>query len=167
MTLGPENLGPYPFGADAETVIADLVTILGTPDRDTGWVPPVDDEGNQVYGPCPGTEIRLVEWENLTTLYGNGASAWAPDGIYHFFFYSYVLLDTDHLGFHTDAGVGLGSTVADLQAAYGDAVAISDDEFGSHWSVAVPSPGALWGFLTSIEPDGTVVSIQGGVGCGE
>ena len=165
LILGPENIDGIPFGSDAEGAITSLENVLGAPVSDTGWVPPVDSEGVQVYGPCPGTEIRLVEWPNLTTVYTNAATSWAPEGTRQFFFYSYVLYDADYLKLKTAEGIGLGSTVDDLKAAYGDSVDIVSDEFGDYYSVTVPAPGALWGFLDA--PDGTVVSIQGGIGCGE
>lgn len=165
LILGPENIDGIPFGSDAEEAITSFENVLGAPVSDTGWVPPVDSEGVQVYGPCPGTEIRLVEWPNLTTVYTNAATSWAPEGTRQFFFYSYVLYDADYLKLKTAEGIGLGSTVDDLRAAYGDSVDIVSDEFGDYYSVAVPAPGALWGFLDA--PNGTVVSIQGGIGCGE
>jgi hypothetical protein len=165
LILGPENIDGIPFGTDGEEAVTSLEDVLGAPDSDTGWVPPVDSQGVQVYGPCPGTEIRLLEWQNLTTVFTNGETAWAAAGTRHFFFYSYVLSDFDSLGLKTAEGIGLGSTVDDLRAAYGAEVDIVSDEFGDYYSVSVPAPGALWGFLNG--PDGTVISIQGGVGCGE
>ncbi|MFZ0493202.1 MAG: hypothetical protein WAM81_08410 [Acidimicrobiia bacterium] len=165
LILGPENIDGIPFGTDPESAITTLVGYLGEPVSDTGWVPPTDDQGNQVYGPCPGTEIRVVEWSNLTTVYTDAATPWAAFGIKHLFFYSYVLYDFDFWGLTTAEGIGLGSTAQDLRDAYGDAVDITSDEFGDYYSVTVPAPGALWGFLEG--PGGTVNSIQGGVGCGE
>lgn len=165
LILGPENIDGIQFGSDAEEAISSLENVLGAPVSDTGWVPPVNSEGVQVYGPCPGTEIRLVEWPNLTTVYTNAATSWAPEGTRQFFFYSYVLYDADYLKLKTAEGIGLGSTVDDLRAAYGDNVDIVSDEFGDYYSITVPAPGALWGFLDA--PNGTIVSIQGGIGCGE
>ena len=118
-----------------------------------------------MYGPCPGTLIRVVDWSNLTTVYTNAQTQWASEDTRHFFFYSYVLYDVDDLGLATAEGIGLGSSVEDLQAAYGDTLDVRSDEFGDYFTVGVPEPGALWGFLSG--PDGTVVSIQGGTGCGE
>ncbi|GBD84437.1 hypothetical protein BMS3Abin02_00830 [bacterium BMS3Abin02] len=165
LILGPENVDGIMFGTDAEEAIASFAEILGPPTTDTGWVPPTNNEGDQVYGPCPGTSIRVLDWSNLTTVYTNAKTQWANEGTRHFFFYSYVLYDVDLLGLETAEGIGLGSTTEDLRAAYGDAVDIQSDEFGDYFHVSVPEPGVLWGFLSG--PDGTVVSIQGGTGCGE
>jgi len=165
LILGPENIDGIMFGTDAEQAITSFEEILGPPNSDTGWVPPVNGEGDQIYGPCPGTLIRVLEWPNLTTVYTDAQTQWADEGTRHFFFYSYVLFDVDLLGLKTAEGIGLGSTTEDLRAAYGDTVEITSDEFGDYFSVSVPPPGVLWGFLTG--PDGTVVSIQGGTGCGE
>lgn len=165
LILGSESIDGILFGTDAEAAIASLQEVLGVPSSDTGWVPPVDNTGSQVYGPCPGTEIRVVDWPNLTTLFTNGATAWGPDGTRHFFHYSYFTYDIDTLGLRTAAGIGLGSTADDLRNAYGDGVQFTSDEFGDYYTVAVPAPGALWGFLD--EPDGSIVSINGGQGCGE
>ena len=165
LILGPENIDGITFGSDADQAIASFEEILGSPDSDTGWVPPVDSEGVQVYGPCPGTLIRVVDWSNLKTVYTNAQTQWASEDTRHFFFYSYVLFDVDDLGLTTAEGIGLGSSVEDLQAAYADTLDVQSDEFGDYFTVSVPEPGALWGFLTG--PDGTVMSIQGGTGCGE
>jgi hypothetical protein len=165
LILGPENIDGIQFGTDAESAITTLEGYLGDPASDTGWVPPTDSQGNQVYGPCPGTEIRVVEWPNLTTVYTDASTPWAAVGTRHLFFYSYVLYDFDSWGLTTAEGIGLGSTAQDLRDAYGDAVDITSDELGDYYSVTVPAPGALWGFLEG--PGGTVSSIQGGVGCGE
>lgn len=165
LILGPENIDGITFGSDADQAFLSFEEVLGPPDSDTGWVPPVDSEGVQVYGPCPGTLIRVVDWSNLTTVYTNAQTQWASEDTRHFFFYSYVLYDVDDLGLATAEGIGLGSSVEDLQAAYGDTIDIFSDEFGEYFTVSVPEPGALWGFLSG--PDGTVVSIQGGTGCGE
>jgi len=165
LILGPENIDGITFGTDAEEAIASFAEILGPPTTDTGWVPPTNSEGDQVYGPCPGTLIRVLDWSNLTTVYTNAKTQWADEGTRHFFFYSYVLYDVDLLGLETAEGIGLGSTTEDLRAAYGDTVDITSDEFGDYFHVSVPEPGVLWGFLSG--PDGAVVSIQGGTGCGE
>lgn len=165
LILGPENIDGIDFGTDADQTVASFEEILGPPTDDTGWVPPVDSEGVQVYGPCPGTLIRVVDWSNLKTVYTNAQTQWGAEGTRHFFFYSYVLFDSDVLGLSTAEGIGLGSTVEDLRAAYGDTIDIISDEFGDYFNVSVPAPGVLWGFLTG--PDGTVMSIQGGTGCGE
>jgi hypothetical protein len=165
LILGPENIDGIQFGTDAESAIASLTDVLGDPAADTGWVPPVDRQGVQIYGACPGSVVRLVEWPNLTTVYTDGLTAWAPEGTRHLFFYSYVMYDYDVYGLKTAEGIGLDSTADDLRAAYGDTVEIGTDQFGDYYRVDVPAPGALWGFLDA--PDGHVVSIQGGEGCGE
>ncbi|NIA25506.1 MAG: hypothetical protein GWP04_08030 [Gammaproteobacteria bacterium] len=165
LILGPENIDGITFGTNAEQAIASFEEILGPPAADTGWVPPIDSEGVQVYGPCPGTLIRVLEWPNLTTVYTDAQTQWGDEGTRHFFFYSYVLFDVDFLGLKTAEGIGLGSTIDDLRAAYGDDIEIHSDEFGDYFTVSVPAPGNLWGFLSG--PEGTVVSIQGGTGCGE
>jgi len=165
LILGSESIDGILFGTDAEAAIGAFQEVLGAPSSDTGWVPPVDDSGSQVYGPCPGTEIRVIDWPNLTALFTNGATAWGPEGTRHFFHYSYFTYGIDTLGLRTAAGVGLGATADDLRNAYGEGVQFISDEFGDYYTVSVPAPGALWGFLDG--PDGNVVSINGGEGCGE
>lgn len=165
LILGSESIDGILFGTDGEAAIATLQDVLGAPSSDSGWVPPVDDTGSQIFGPCPGTEIRIVDWPNLTALFTNGATEWGPKGTRHFFHYSYFTYDTDHLGLRTAEGIGLGATADDLRNAYGDGVQFISDEFGDYYTITVPAPGALWGFLDA--PDGAIVSINGGQGCGE
>jgi hypothetical protein len=165
LILGSENIDGITFGTDAQTAITDLEDVLGTPDDDTGWLPPVDESGNQVIGPCPGSVIRLVTWGDLMTFYTDGATAWASEGTRHLFAYSYVAFQEDTYGLTTAEGIGLGSSADDLIAAYGDGVEMISDEFGDYYAVDVPAPGSLWGYLD--QPGGIVVSINGGAGCGE
>jgi hypothetical protein len=67
----------------------------------------------------------------------------------------------------TSAGIGLGSTVEELDDAYGRRLTIeSSSPFGVTFSVSTGGPGLLSGTLTESVPSGQVTSVAGGFGCG-
>ena len=85
----------------------------------------------------------------------------------HFFSYvygpSFVEGAITPAGLKTDAGIGIGSTVAELTGTYPSAVINPGDDFGG------PNffiNDGLAGFLTGTEPTSTVTSVLGGQGCG-
>ena len=61
----------------------------------------------------------------------------------------------------------LRNTVASLQRAYGDKLELFDEPPGGpRFGVALPD-GSLYGSVTTAAPDGLVVTIVSGGGCGE
>jgi hypothetical protein len=67
-------------------------------------------------------------------------------------------------GVKTDAGGGVGSTVAELEATYPSAVVDDSDPIGGpHFDLS----DGVTGFLTGVNPTDTVTSVLGGTGCGE
>lgn len=146
VVLGPLGLGVVPFGTDAATVLAELEARFG---------PPVDD---RPLGSCPSGEVdRLVQFAELSVLIsatGDMARfvAWdlgAPSGAVP--------------RLTTAEGVGVGTTLAEARAAYGDRLELSpDDPFGPGFEVEVDGPGRLGGTLTGTSASDTVATLSGG-----
>jgi hypothetical protein len=159
LVLRPNGLGDAAFGAEPDGVIAYVSSIIGAPTVDTGWVDPLS------VGACPGTELRQVSWADLVLEFTDESSV--TSGRRHFFSYQYGPTFGQHIapaGLKTDAGIGVGSTVAELTGTYPSAVINPGDDFGG------PNffiNDGLAGFLTGVNPTDTVTSVLGGQGCGE
>lgn len=164
FVLRPDGIDRLFFGAEPNTVIAELTKRLGSPESDTNW----QDQDDEFDGLCGGTEARFVEWATLQAFFTDRESGWAPNGGRHFAAYS-VIDGEDGFEFATSRGIGFGSTVAEVRAAYGD-----DVEFGIHpafetevFEVDPAGDGYLLGFLTGLDDDDVVTQIDGGFSCGE
>ena len=159
LVLRPNGLGDAAFGAEPDGVIAYVSSIIGAPTVDTGWVDPLS------VGACPGTELRQVSWADLVLEFTDESSV--TSGRRHFFSYQYGPTFGQNIapaGLKTDAGIGVGSTVAELTGTYPSAVINPGDDFGG------PNffiNDGLAGFLTGVTPTDTVTSVLGGQGCGE
>lgn len=159
--MRPNGLGDAAFGADPEGVIAYVSSIVGPPTVDTDWIDPLS------VGACPGTEFRQVSWADLTLQFTDSSAV--TTGRRHFFSYVYGPSFVEGrpiapAGLKTEAGIGVGSTVAELTATYPTAVINPGDDFGG------PNffiNDGLVGFLTGVNPTDTVTSVLGGQGCGE
>lgn len=162
MTLGADHLGPIPLGTPYEEVRAAVVERLGEATEDSGWINAQGD-----FGTCPGTIVRVVRWGSLRLFFGDGPTEFAEEGE-HLYYYSQSTVETDTvIDLTTSEGIGVGSTVSDLEAAYADTFVIdSTIPRGITFSVTAPGPGLLSGTLSSSSPDGQVTSLGGGFGCG-
>jgi len=159
LVLRPNGLGDAAFGVDPDGTVAYITSIIGKPTIDTGWVDPLS------VGACPGTELRQVTWNDLV-LFFTDQSPFAT-GRRHFFAYTYgpsFASQINPAGLKTEAGIGVGSTLAELQATYPDVVINPGDDFGGPNFLV---NNGLAGFLTGVTPTDTVISMLGGQGCGE
>jgi len=157
------------FGASYVDARAPLDDTLGPPSLDTGTI-----ETFSSYGTCPGQDLRVLEYAGgaLQLLFGT------PQGGDRMTFDSWVLTNdgtpsvvpraSAFLGDVTTFGLGVGTTVARLQAGLGESLTVNpgDELGGPTFRVADQSSG-LFGRLTSTDASGTVTSVQGGPGCGE
>jgi hypothetical protein len=158
LVLRNNGLGSAAFGADPDGVIAYVSSIIGPLTVDTNWVNP------QSFGACLGTEMRQVSWGDLTLQFSDISNV--TSGRRHFFWYDYgpsFGATIAPAGLKTDAGIGVGSTVAELQATYPSAVVGDDPIGGPNFTIN----DGLAGFLTGVNPTDTVISVLGGTGCGE
>ncbi|MDP9005702.1 MAG: hypothetical protein M3N15_02140 [Actinomycetota bacterium] len=150
VVLAADGLGVVSFGDPAAVVVSRLTEALG---------PPVDD---QVLGSCPtGDADRLVQFAELGVVFaGTGAEqrlvAWDVG-----------LASGAIPELRTAEGIGVGSTVADLRAAYrGRLDVVPDDAFGPRFEVRQPS-GVLTGTLTGTTDGDTIVTMGAGeASCG-
>lgn len=162
IILAADGLTVVDLGDPFEEVSAAVSARLGSPTEDTGWVGATSD-----FGICPGTVVRMQRWSSLRLLYSDGPTEFEAEGR-HFFYFSQSTVGTDEvLDLVTAEGVGLETTVPELEAAFGDTLSIeSTAEFGVTFYVTPAGPGLLSGTLTNSGPEGIVTSLGGGFGCG-
>ena len=161
LKLGAASLGAAEFGTDPEAVITYVASLLGPPTADSGWT----DAITGGFGVCPGNEVRGVAWNDLVLLFSDNTDV--ASGRRHFF--SYTLgpafeADVNPFGLTTDAGIGIGSTVANLRGTYPAALINPADDVGSASFLIF---AGLSGALSSDADDGQITVVRGGTGCGE
>jgi hypothetical protein len=158
LVLSGDGIGTAGFGAEPEGVIGFVSSYLGPPTNDTGWVDPLS------IGLCPGTELRQVTWGVLTLLFGDVSTV--VEGRRHFFGYAYgdqAEVGAAPAGLVTSRGIGIGSRVVDVRAAYPAASINPEDEFFPPFFFVNDS---LRGYLTGVDDGATVTAILGGDDCG-
>jgi hypothetical protein len=181
VVLRADGLGVVAFGSAEQDAMAALQGRLGPPAERGSW------NGATPFGTCPGP-VRAARWGRLYVLFTNGATRYAPDGRWHLFAYQVDAvqrskLDPQYSGptpppepppLHgysprTAAGIGFGSTVAELRAAYGGGVRISFGTPGNiyRFRIAQGPAGELSGSLSGGEPGATVTGLEAGAVCGE
>lgn len=157
LPLSAAGLGDALFDADADGVVDFVNSILGIPTTDSGWV---DATANGVG--CPGTVIRFVDWNDLSLFFTDDITA-----VRHFAAYTYgpaFAAAISPYGLATDAGIGVGSSVAELRAAYPAVNILPEDEFsGPSFEIEA----GLRGVLTGTADTDVILSFVGGFGCGE
>jgi hypothetical protein len=161
LVLRPDGVGGARFGADAESVISYVTGLVGAPSADSGWV----DALESPFGACSGPRVRGLQWGQLQLLFGDQTSVSSvPE---HFFYFSYGAFTGQPVtpaGLHTEAGIALGSNLAQLRAAYPELTVFEDPIFGAGFVV---TQGGLSGSLTDTTDAGAVLVLYGGIGCGE
>ncbi len=162
--LAPDGLGVVSFGADMDEAVAAVTAALGAePSDDTGWIDPFAE-----FGTCPGTEVRGVSWGDLRLIFGDADTRLVPLGERHFYGFTYRTGRRGPDGLTTAEGIGLGSSRAELEAAYGEELELFLDDTitgGPRYQIGfeIDSSTYLSGILSS--EDGVVVWLDGGVGC--
>ncbi len=153
------------FGYDDDDAVAAFAAVLGAPTKDTGWIDPFGD-----YGVCHPPMMRAVEWGSFITIYTNGDTDFWSGGVEHFYayYYSNVANPPD---LRTTEGLGIGSSLGDLKAAYDPAEIVIDDAFFDpsigFWSYDLQSWTGMWGYATGQSNAHVITSVNGGRGCGE
>lgn len=150
VVLEPDGLGVVAFGDPADVVVTRLGEALG---------PPVDD---RALGSCPtGEADRLVQFAELgVILAGKGEAE-------RFVAWDLGLASGAFPELRTAEGVGVGSTLAELRAAYPTGlVVVPDAAFGPRFEVHRP-PGVVSGTLAGTGDGDTIVTLGAGeVTCG-
>lgn len=162
------------FGFDDDETVAAVEDVLGPPSSDSDWVDSLS-EGWEMFGVCPQPNVRGVNWGSggnvsLQLLFTDGDTDFWTGGVEHFFAYYYA--DTsDPRGLTTPEGIGVGSTLAELQSAYDPGAIVIDEAFFDpavgFWSYDMATWTGLWGYATGQADSDTITSINGGQGCGE
>jgi len=151
------------LGMMEDDAIAAVTAVLGSPTDDSGWV----DSFSQ-YGTCPGSTVRGVHWGDFIMLFTQADTDFWIGGVPHFFAYYYA--GTTPL-LKTTEGITIGSTLEELEAAYGGPELVIDenpfDPSAGFWKYRLSTWLGMSGGLTGRTPTDTVLSINGGQGCGE
>jgi hypothetical protein len=182
VTLQPNGLGVARFGATQQQALGALRAKLGRPDETSSW-----KNGSTPFGICPGA-TRAVRWGRLYVLFTNGPTRYAAAGRWHLFAYQVdavqrTKVDPNYSGPtpppeppplrgespKTADGVGFGSTVAELRAAYGGRLRMSYGEPGMvhRFRVRFGAGGELSGGLSGGTPAAKVTFLAAGAPCGE
>jgi hypothetical protein len=165
LVLGARGLGPASFGQPADQVVAALRAVLGEPDEDRRW----DQRKQHLFGVCPGSNHRFVRWGRLSVLFADGDTGRGHAGRQHFFAWYAEAAQAGGKPLATAEGVAVGSTTAQVRAAYGDRATIWGAEGARPAGFRVGSPQVfeLLGWLTDSSPRGKVTMLAAGVPCGE
>ncbi len=150
------------FGMEEPDALTMANEALGQPSYDSGWVNSFSE-----FGTCPGVEVRGVRYGDFTMLYTTAETDYWPAGISHFFAYTYNG-PTPHM--ETVAGIGIGSTVDDLYAAYDIDVNVTEHSIDpglGEYSVYLGDWSGIYGTLTGVDGTSQVLNITGGRGCAE
>lgn len=146
VALEPDGLGVVAFGDEASDVLATLSALLG-PTTDDGPLPA-----------CPSGELdRQVQFAELSVLVATF------DGMERFVAWDLGPPSGALPRLATAEGITVGSTLAQLRAAYGNRLQLlGDDPFGPAFEIDVPAQGRLGGTLTGTAGDDTVATLSGG-----
>jgi hypothetical protein len=162
------------FGYDADDAVDAFEVILGPPTDDTGWLDSVTD-GWETFGVCPGPHVRGVTWgtatrTSLQVLFTDGDTDFWTGGVEHFFTF-YYFDGSNPTDVKTTEGIGVGSSVGQLKAAYDGPDFVFEEAFfdpsQGYWSYKQTPWTGLWGYTSGLTDAFVVTSINGGQGCGE
>lgn len=158
-----DGFGIVDFGASPDEVQAALDPLLGPPTIDSGWL----DEPL-----CPGDEFRFLQYGDtlfdFRVLFAVGDPF--TDSIVHpGYFFSYNYNGVTDVPVEAPA-LTVGTTVAELEALYPDVTYQENPFVASTTDYVVDGSTDLEGLIGQVsgtDPDATVESVQGGIGCGE
>jgi hypothetical protein len=160
LVLGSLGLGEAAFGEDAEVTVRYVASLLGSPTADTGWL-----ETEQAAILCDRKMFRQVEWGVLRLEFGD-TSPYRDDDL-HFVGWDYGLdgrLGEEPQGIITERGVGLGSRVDELLAAYPTAQLFEGEE--GNFPPTFTEASGLSGYTTGTGDSDVITVLEGGVRCG-
>lgn len=143
------------LGDDGDLVLADLVTVLGEPVGDTGWA---------TDGLCTPAEVRRLVWGDLEVVLARDAVEW-PSRMAQWFVSGD---DASVSSLWTLERIGVGSTVADLQAAHGTSLSLEQplDRDPAGWFDTEPVLGdGILGAVGNTTDAGRVLLMWAGNAC--
>lgn len=164
VVLSRDGLGVVVFGAPAEPALQTLRDAMGKPNSVTRWL----SMDRSLWGTCPGDLVRGAKWGDLWVIFSDESelsderhvSSWMLGrvGVY------------GRTQLRTAEGIGVGSTVAELRAAYGERLSLQAHELGADFTVA-PAPDGdaggrvLKGTASGDQDHHRVRTMQGGIPC--
>lgn len=115
VVLAGNGLGLVSFGAGVQAALGVLIDALGQPVADSGWI-----DTFSIYGDCPGSRLRVVEWPGVLAMFGNAedGNRQRDAGDEHFMTWRLGSFGPDPYLLRTGEGVGIGSTRAEVAEAY-------------------------------------------------
>lgn len=181
VELRPDGLGVVGFGTGEQEALDRLERRLGAPDERSAW------RGATPFGTCPGS-VRAVRWGRLYVLFTSGPTRYEAGGRWHLFTYQVdavrrTAIDPDYNGPspppdppplrgaspRTAAGIGFGSTLAELRRVYGRRLQVSFGEpaMAYQFRIDFGAAGELSGSLSGDTPSATITFLAAGALCGE
>lgn len=151
LVLSPDGLGPVPFGTQAAVALSGLTQALG---RAENWTPVT------AGATCGAT--RVFTWKNFDVIV-NEATA-ASGGMRGLVGWRVRDTAPTFLDLKTEKGIGLGSTVAAVRAAYGDSVSMAQGDQGPVLTMTAAS-GVITADLDGGGDLNTVRSLRAGASC--
>lgn len=154
ILLAADGVGAIKFGTDnAANVLKRLIEALGDPEKDQ----------RLPAGTACGATRRFV-WANFQVLVNEviSTSSAGKPGLAGWFLGPPTAAPLD---FKTEKGITVGSTVAQLKAAYPDVIVASRGEEGPGFTITAPG-GIILGLLSAGTDAGKVKNIQAGNYCG-
>lgn len=115
VVLAGDGLGLVTFGVGVQAALGVLVGALGQPVADSGWI-----DTFSIYGDCPGSRLRVVEWPGVLAMFGNPEDGYQlrDAGEEHFMTWRLGTFGPDPYLLRTAEGIGLGATRAEVAEAY-------------------------------------------------
>lgn len=154
IVLGADGVGAIEFGNNSANTIKQFIEALGEPEKNTPL---------PAGSACGAT--RRLHWANFQVLVNEvtSASGAGKPGFTGWFLGPATAAPLD---LKTEKGITVGSTVADLKAAYADGLTVAGrGEDGPGFTIVAPT-GIMLGLLTSAEDTGKIKEIQAGNYCG-
>lgn len=115
VVLAGDGLGLVSFGTGVQVALDVMTDALGQPVADSGWI-----DTFSIYGDCPGSRLRVVEWPGVLALFGNPEDGYqhrdAADE--HFMTWRLGTFGPDPYMLRTAEGIGVGATRAELAETY-------------------------------------------------
>jgi hypothetical protein len=153
LVLSADGLGPVTFGTQAARALGDLTRALGQAEK------PIPVAAGSSCG-----ATRMFQWRNLHVLVNEViARSGTTAG---FVGWSLATGAPNALDLKTGSGIGIGSTVGALKAAYGQQFSIVQNEPTPIFNVTTPN-GVITGQLDGVGPANRVRSLRAGTFCGE
>ena len=138
VLLAGDGLGLVNFGTGVQTALGTLTNALGQPVADTGWI-----DTFSIYGDCPGSRLRVVEWPGALALFGNPEDGYQHRDAAeeHFMTWRLGSFGPDPYMLRTAEGIGIGAMRSEVAEAY---------------------PAATFHPATATEPASVVLTTSGG-----